>query len=66
MRVVVDRSRCVGTGICESTVPDVFEIEDDGRLVIEECDVAPDRLDPVRAAVASCPTQALSLIESER
>jgi ferredoxin len=66
MKVVVDRSRCVGTGICESTAPAVFEIDDDGRLVIEECDVAPDRLDPVHAAVANCPTQALSLMESER
>lgn len=66
MRVVVDRSRCVGTGICESTVPVVFEIGDDGRLVIVDENVAPDRLDAVRSAVASCPTQALSLMESER
>jgi ferredoxin len=63
LKVVVDRSRCVGTGICESTVPAIFEIDDDGRLVVLDDTVAPDRLDAVRSAIANCPTQALSLME---
>jgi ferredoxin len=63
MKVAVDRARCVGTGICESTVPAVFEIDDEGRLAIVHETVAPDRLDAVRSAIANCPTQALSLIE---
>jgi ferredoxin len=47
-------------------VPAVFEIDDDGRLAIVHETVSPDRLDAVRSAIASCPTQALSLMESER
>ena len=41
----------------------VFEIDDDGKLSIVDDNVTPDRLDVVRAAVAGCPTNALSLIE---
>jgi ferredoxin len=63
MRVVVDRSQCVGTGLCEIRASAVFAIDDDGRLSILDESVAPDRLEAVRSAIANCPTQALSLIE---
>ena len=63
MRVVVDRVRCTGLGICEAKAPRVFEIDDDGSLVILDDAVAPDQRDAVTAAVQGCPTEALSLIE---
>jgi ferredoxin len=62
MKVVVDRDKCVGLGICEATAPDVFEIDDDGALMILADDIAPDQLGAVRAAVDGCPTEALRLI----
>jgi ferredoxin len=63
MKVVVDRSRCVGTGLCEVRASAVFAIDDDGRLSILDERVAADQLDAVRGAATACPTQALSLIE---
>ena len=63
MKVVVDRVRCTGTGICETRVPAVFEIDDDGALVILTTTVAPSDVDDVRAAVVACPTEALSIID---
>jgi ferredoxin len=63
VKVVVDRVKCTGLGICEAKAPSVFEIDEDGGLVILAEDVAPDQLDLVRAAVQGCPTDALSLIE---
>jgi ferredoxin len=63
MKVVVDRSQCVGTGLCEVRASAVFAIDDDGRLSILDEDIRPDQLDAVRGAVTACPTQALSLIE---
>ena len=64
MKVVVDRSRCTGLGHCEVTAPAVFQIDDDGDLVILTGSVAPDQLDAVRTAVELCPTEALALLES--
>jgi ferredoxin len=62
-RVLVDRERCVGSGVCESLVPEVFEIDDDGVLQVHREEPAPDDLDGVRDAVQSCPARALALAE---
>ena len=61
MKIHVDRQKCTGLGICESLAPDVFEIDDDGDLVLKT-DQVPDGQQPdVEAAVDGCPTEALRL-----
>ncbi len=61
MRIVVDWDRCTGMGMCESLAPDVFEVGDDGSLILHTEEVAADQGAEVREAVAACPTEALSL-----
>lgn len=62
MKIVVDRSRCTGIGICESIAEDYFEVGDDGALtLIRGASVPPEELERVREAVQSCPARALSL-----
>jgi ferredoxin len=60
-RVQVDRERCVGSGVCESLAPEVFEVDDDGLLVVHREEPDTDQLDAVRDAVQQCPARALSL-----
>ncbi len=60
MRVTVNDS-CVGHGVCESLVEDVFEVGDDGVSHVLVDVVPADAEDAVRTAVRSCPAQALSL-----
>jgi ferredoxin len=62
-RVEVDRDRCVSTGGCEALAPDVFELGDDGVLVVHRSEPGERELPDVRDAVAQCPTRALSLTE---
>jgi ferredoxin len=62
-RIVVDRDLCASTGGCEALAPDVFEIGDDGALVVHRSEPDGSDLPDVRAAVAACPTRALSLAE---
>ena len=62
-RIEVDRDRCASTGGCEALAPDVFEIGDDGALVVLRPEPDERDLPDVRAAVAACPTRALSLVE---
>ena len=62
-RVEVDRDRCVGSGTCEALAPDVFEVDDDGVLVVRRPEPGEDELPDVRDAVSACPTRALSLPE---
>ena len=61
MRVVLDRSRCTGIGICEALAPEVFEVNDDGGLVVLNPEVPASAEEDVTAAVEACPTRALSL-----
>jgi ferredoxin len=63
-RIVVDRVKCTGLGVCESLAEHVFQLTDDGDLVLLEEDITGDEeLDAVRSAVAGCPAEALTLLE---
>jgi len=61
MKVVVDLSVCNLHGLCVETVPEVFEIGDDGTLhVLNE--TPPEGLRAnVERAVRECPTGAISV-----
>lgn len=61
LRIVVDRNRCTGIGICESFAPDWFEVEDGGSLVVHDEVITPDGEAEVEEAVRACPAFALSL-----
>lgn len=63
MKITVDRVKCTGLGICESLAPDVFEVDDNGDLILLTEEVTDDTLQDVREAVAGCPTEALRLSE---
>ena len=63
MRIVVDRAKCTGLGMCEAVAPDLFEVQSDGSLTML-CDRPSDeQRDQAEEAVTSCPTEALSLHE---
>jgi len=62
-RIVADLGKCDGIGMCESLCPDVFEVGDEGTVVLHH-DTVPEGLEgEVREAVDSCPQTALSLVE---
>lgn len=61
MRVVLDRAKCTGIGICEALAPEFFEVDDDGDLVVRRDEVSASAEADVAAAVEGCPTQALRL-----
>ena len=62
-RIVVDRDRCEGLGMCEAMAHEFFEVGDEGSVtVLDENPSGEDVLD-VKAAVESCPVSALSLAD---
>lgn len=63
MKVTVDRAKCTGLGICEAMAPDVFEVDENGDLVLLAEVVGNDQIEGVQAAVEGCPTEALRLVE---
>jgi ferredoxin len=61
VKIIVDRTRCTGIGICESIAADYFEVGDDGALILLKEDVDGDDAAAVEEAVQSCPAMALLL-----
>ena len=61
LRIVADRDRCVGGGLCVLTAPALFDQSDDGRVILRRARPTPAELDAAHAAVDICPARALSL-----
>ncbi|HEX4361092.1 MAG TPA: ferredoxin [Pseudonocardia sp.] len=63
LRIVVDRDKCTGLGMCEAEAPDLFEVQDDGTLLVLEEKPGESQREEAEAACMSCPTEALTLVE---
>jgi ferredoxin len=61
MKIVLDRARCTGIGICEAIAPTVFEVDDGAELVVLSPEVPEGTESEVAEAVAGCPALALRL-----
>ncbi len=62
MDVEVDLNKCTGHGICESIAEDVFEVQDDGSVVIDHDHAAASDRTTLTKAVTQCPAAALRLL----
>jgi ferredoxin len=62
-KIVVDRNRCTGLGMCEAAAPDVFEIQPDGSMKVLIENPSDDLMDVVQEAIDGCPTEALKLVD---
>lgn len=60
MKLKVDWDSCEANGVCESLAPDVFHLDEDDNLHVDERHVEASA-EQVRRSVASCPKMALSL-----
>ena len=62
MKVVVDMAKCADHGQCVYAAPEVFQLDDNGKLAYEP---SPDPAlrDVIEEAVDACPLQAISTEE---
>jgi ferredoxin len=61
LRVVVDRSKCTGEGICVGIAPAVFELDDEGIAVVVDPEGAEH--ETIIEAAESCPSAAITVVE---
>ncbi|WP_407562331.1 ferredoxin [Streptomyces sp. 184] len=62
MRISVDTDRCVATGMCAFTAPEVFDQSDEnGVVVVRRQDPPEDQHEAVREAAMSCPVEVISV-----
>lgn len=64
LRVIVDRSRCCGYGLCAQICPQVYKLDTDG-LVYLDSDAVPAGLEEeAREGAAACPAEAITIEEN--
>ncbi|MEV5829062.1 ferredoxin [Spirillospora sp. NPDC052242] len=60
MKVTIDEDRCAGHGVCCSTCPEVFDLNDDGYAVVRVPEIPAEHEERVHAAVRNCPERAIT------
>ena len=60
MKAKVNKYLCSGTGLCEDTCPEVFELQS-GVSTVKVNDVPAQAEQRCRQAMQDCPTEAISI-----
>lgn len=63
MKAICDQQLCQGHGRCEATAPEVYTLDDNGYLANEVTEVPPGLETQARLGAASCPEQAIRIVE---
>jgi len=62
MKAIVDKETCTGCSLCESTCPDVFQMED--NVAVAKVDSVPEAAqESCKQAAADCPVEAIKIEE---
>jgi len=59
VRVVVNRNRCMGWGVCYSHAPEIYQPDAEGYCVVVKPHVDPSLLEKALEGAASCPERAI-------
>ncbi|MFE9923070.1 ferredoxin [Streptomyces sp. NPDC005774] len=62
MKIVLDRPRCEGHGLCEEAAPQLMHLDDDGELVLDREEVDGADVALANAAARVCPVAALRVV----
>ena len=63
MRILVDRDKCEGLGMCEAMAHEFFEVDDDDTMTVLDESPPESERPTVHAAVEACPVMALTLAD---
>lgn len=65
MKVIADLSRCQGYANCLAAAPDVYDLADNGLVVIKLEEPPADQQEAARQGAALCPVQAITIVEDD-
>ncbi len=63
MKVRIDKAACVGNARCWAVSEELFPLDDDGYISVEEVDVPAGKEDLARRAARACPERIIEIVE---
>jgi len=63
MKIVADHSKCMSYGNCVAAADELFDLDDDGLVIVLDEEPAPELHEKARRAATMCPTKAITLDE---
>jgi ferredoxin len=63
MRIRIDKARCAGHARCAAVAPEIYALDDDGYISVEEIDVPPGKEDIARRGARACPERIITVVE---
>jgi ferredoxin len=63
MKVRINKSMCVGNARCAAVAPQLFPLDDDGYISVEEIQVPPGMEELARRGAKACPERIIVIEE---
>jgi ferredoxin len=63
--IKADRDVCQGYGNCVLADPDLFDVDDEGLVVLSSETVRPEGLAAAKRAAYDCPSEAITVMEND-
>lgn len=64
LKVIANRAACCGYGVCAEICPEVYQLDDNG-IVVLVTDTVPEGIEEkAREGAAACPQNALEVVEA--
>jgi ferredoxin len=63
MKAKIDKTLCIGCGLCSSDCPEVFAMNDDNTADVIADPVPAEHKEQCRAAAENCPVEAIKIID---
>lgn len=61
-RVIIERSKCCGYGLCAALCPEIYKL-DEGGIAYVDSDLVPEELlEAAREGAAACPAEAIVVL----
>jgi ferredoxin len=65
MKIRINKSACVGNARCAAVSPELFPLNDEGYIAVEEIDVPPGMEDLARRGARACPERII-VVEADK
>lgn len=65
MKIIVKRALCSGHARCASVSPELFRLNDDGYIDMDDFEVSPGQEELARKGARACPERALRVAKDD-